>query len=193
MATGLPIYALLDEMPLSFMPQSKTGERHNWWMCGFLEWCRWNFETQKALVSSAWTVLKIHEIIIGGSNCVLILGNQRNGALNGALKLKRSWSCRCGLLNYFPIDELGKVKQGAWELCFISGGFILFVAKRTRGGERDEDFLLLQSSHRWLTLLALHLSTRAIKSQGSIMTFTLSSVAVNALPLLLLSHRRKHQ
>lgn len=45
----------------------------------------------------------------------------------------------CGLLKYFPLDELGKDKLQAWELSRFSVGFSLYVAKRRRGGESSED------------------------------------------------------
>lgn len=84
--------------------------------------------------------LKMSEIIIGGSNCVVMLENPSKRPFKGVLV---NDPCSCGSLNYFPIDELGKVKLRAWELCSISGGFLMDVAKRTRGGESSEDFLRL--------------------------------------------------
>lgn len=52
-----------------------------------------------------------------------------------------------GLLNYFPVDELGRMKLRAWEPRSIPGGFIQFVAKRTRGGESAEDFFTAVAAH----------------------------------------------
>lgn len=99
-----------------------------------------------------------------------------------------------GLLNYFPADELGKVKPWAWEPCFVPGGFITFVAKRTRGGERSEDFFTAVAAH--MHPLMTHTAGSASfhkshKIQGPVMSFTLSSRAVNALLLSATSESHK--
>lgn len=164
---------------------SKTQMKYVWFFWTSLE----KLENQSAAVSSAWTFLKMSEIIIGGSN---FFENQQKGPLIGPW----SWSdpagkgsCSCGLFNYFPIDELGKVKLRAWELCSIPGGFILYAAKRTRGGESSKDFFFYccSSTHAVVPSMTHTAGSASFhkshKSQGLIMTFTLSSRAVNVLPL----------
>lgn len=141
-------------------------------------WCHGLFRDirEKPVISEVWKTkpratgfisnnfLKMSEVIIGGPNCVLMFEKPKQKSIWCALKLVRFPVC--GLLDYFPVDELGTVKLQAWELCSIPGGVLPSVAKRTRGGERSDFFtavaahMPIDDSHQ----LALQLSTRAIKS-----------------------------
>ena len=81
------------------------------------------------------------------------------------LMLMRLWNfgdlgerpCSCGLLNFFPTDELGKVTLWAWELCSVPRGFTV-CGQKNKGREKEWGFLFFfyccsrptDDSHRWL-------------------------------------------
>lgn len=83
------------------------------------------------------------------------------------------WHC-CGLLRHFPLGEAGKVRRGAWELRRASGDYV-----RPREQEEGSTGAVPAMTH---PCLALDLSTRAVKAGGLLMTFTLRSRGLNALP-----------